>query len=206
RPVLTECDPQGAMDVAAVAAAITPRTRAIVPVHLFGRVADIDAIVSLAAEHHLRVIEDACQAHGAIWRGRRAGSFGEAAAFSFYPGKNLGAFGDGGMLVTDSPEIADAARVLRHYGQRVKYEHLMTPLNRRLDTLQAAVLRVKLPHLDRWNARRRELGGLTTLRGAVRRVRLPHLDRGSARRRELPGLYREQLVALPMTLPPQDDN
>ena len=178
RPVLTDCDPQGAMDVAAVAAAITPRTRAIVPVHLFGRVADIDAIVSLAAEHHLRVIEDACQAHGAIWRGRRAGSFGEAAAFSFYPGKNLGAFGDGGMLVTDSPEIADAARVLRHYGQRVKYEHLMTPLNRRLDTLQAAVLRVKLPHLDRWNARRRELAGL----------------------------YREQLAALPMTLPPPDDN
>jgi dTDP-4-amino-4,6-dideoxygalactose transaminase len=178
RPVLTDCDAQGAMDVAAVAAAITPSTRAIVPVHMFGRIADVDAILSLAADHELIVIEDACQAHGALWRGGRAGSFGQVAAFSFYPGKNLGAFGDGGMLVTDSADIADAARVLRHYGQRVKYEHVTTPLNRRLDTLQAAVLRVKLPHLDRWNARRRELARI----------------------------YREQLAALPMTLPPVDDN
>jgi dTDP-4-amino-4,6-dideoxygalactose transaminase len=178
RPVLTDCDPQGAMDVTAVAAAITPSTRAIVPVHMFGRIADVDAIRSLAADHDLSVIEDACQAHGAIWRGQRAGSFGQVAAFSFYPGKNLGAFGDGGMLVTNSAAIADAARVLRNYGQRVKYEHLTTALNRRLDTLQAAVLRVKLPHLDRWNARRRELAGI----------------------------YREQLAALPITLPPAEAN
>jgi dTDP-4-amino-4,6-dideoxygalactose transaminase len=157
RPVLTDCDRRGAMSPAAVVAAITPRTRAIIPVHLFGRIADMDDILTLAANARLTVIEDACQAHGAVLNQRRAGSFGLAGAFSFYPAKNLGAVGDGGMLVTDSPEIADAVRVLRHYGQRVKYEHLTTPLNRRLDTLHAAVLRVKLRHLDRWNRRRREL-------------------------------------------------
>lgn len=157
RPVLTDCDPYGAMDPAMVAAAISPRSRAIIPVHLFGRICDIDSVLSLAAEHGIAVIEDACQAHGAVLSGKRAGSFGLAGAFSFYPGKNLGAFGDGGMLVTDSAEIADAVRILRHYGQRVKYEHIATPLNRRLDTLQAAVLRVKLPYLDGWNDSRRQL-------------------------------------------------
>jgi dTDP-4-amino-4,6-dideoxygalactose transaminase len=106
------------------------------------------------------VIEDACQAHGAVWRGRRAGSFGLAGAFSFYPAKNLGALGDGGMLVTNSRAVAERVRILRHYGQQEKYLHLATPLNRRLDTLQAAVLRVKLPHLDRWNASRQQLAEL----------------------------------------------
>jgi dTDP-4-amino-4,6-dideoxygalactose transaminase len=158
-PVLTDCDPQGAIDPGAVAQAITPRTKAIIPVHLFGRIADMEAILSIAARARLMVIEDSCQAHGAVLGGQRAGSFGFAAAFSFYPGKNLGAFGDGGMLVTDSAEIADAVRVLRHYGQKVKYEHLTTPLNRRLDTIQAAVLRVKLPHLDEWTRRRQSLAG-----------------------------------------------
>jgi dTDP-4-amino-4,6-dideoxygalactose transaminase len=155
QPVLTDCDRHGGMDPAAVAAAISPRTRAIIPVHLFGRIGEIDAILSLAAARGLAVIEDACQAHGAVWRDKRAGSFGLAGAFSFYPSKNLGAFGDGGMLVTDSPALADRARLLRNYGQRVKYEHTVTPLNRRLDTLQAAILRVKLPRLDGWNERRR---------------------------------------------------
>ncbi len=157
RPVLSDCDEQGGMDPAAVEACISPRTRALVPVHLFGRIGEIDAIVALAATHGLAVIEDACQAHGAVWHGKRAGSFGLAGAFSFYPSKNLGAFGDGGMLVTNSPALADKARVLRSYGQRVKYVHEATPMNHRLDTLQAAILRVKLPRLDSWNNRRRRL-------------------------------------------------
>ena len=169
RPVLTDCDAEGAMDPEAVAAAITNRTRAIIPVLLFGRICDIDAVLSLALDRNLAVIEDACQAHGAIWRGKRAGSFAHAAAFSFYPGKNLGAFGDGGMLVTASAELAEQVRILRHYGQRVKYEHLVTPRNHRLDTIQAAVLRIKLRYLDEWNDRRRE-----------------HADRYRARLADLP--------------------
>jgi dTDP-4-amino-4,6-dideoxygalactose transaminase len=157
RPVLVDCDEQGAMDPDAVSAAISPRTRAIIPVHLFGRIADMDPLLQLAERHGLVVIEDACQAHGALYKGRRAGSFGVAAAFSFYPAKNLGAFGDGGMLVTRSADLAAEARSVRHYGQRSKYVHERTPLNRRLDTLQAAVLSVKLPHLDGWNHRRQLL-------------------------------------------------
>lgn len=160
RPVLTDCDPQGAMDLNAVAAAITPRTRAIVPVHLFGRIADMERIQALADSAGVPVFEDACQAHGATWQGLRAGSFGVGAAFSFYPAKNLGAFGDGGMMVTHSEEIASAVRAMRNYGQRAKYEHVTLPMNRRLDTIQAAVLRVKLPHLDRWNAQRERLADI----------------------------------------------
>ncbi len=157
RPVLVDCDGRGAIDVTALRAAVTPRTRAIIPVHLFGRICDIDGVLEVGTRAGLPVIEDACQAHGALWRGRRAGSFGLAAAFSFYPAKNLGAFGDGGMVVTNSDPIAAAGRAMRDYGQAAKYEHVATPLNRRLDTLQAAVLRVKLPHLDGWNARRQDL-------------------------------------------------
>jgi len=157
RPVLVDCDENGAIHLEAVESAVNARTRAIMPVHLFGRICDIEAIVALADGAGVPVIEDACQAHGALFNGRRAGSFGLAAAFSFYPAKNLGAFGDGGMLVTDSAEIAHAARILRSYGQKTKYEHVTLPLNHRLDTIQAAVLRVKLPHLDQWNARRRYL-------------------------------------------------
>jgi dTDP-4-amino-4,6-dideoxygalactose transaminase len=127
------------------------------PVHLFGRICDIDAITAIAKRAGVAVIEDACQAHGAVWHGRHAGAFGISSAFSFYPAKNLGAFGDGGMLVTQSSEVAARVGTLRNYGQRAKYEHVDLPLNRRLDTLQAAVLRVKLPHLDAWNARRRLL-------------------------------------------------
>ena len=159
RPVLVDCDPQGSVDPLAVAALITPRTRAIMPVHLFGRLGDIDGILAIATRAGVPVIEDACQAHGAVLNGKRAGSFGLAAAFSFYPAKNLGAFGDGGILVTNSAELAQTVRALRHYGQRAKYEHVAAPLNHRLDTIQAAVLRVKLPHLDGWNARRRYLAG-----------------------------------------------
>jgi dTDP-4-amino-4,6-dideoxygalactose transaminase len=116
----------------------------------------MDPILDLARQRGLRVIEDACQAHGARYKGRPVGSLGDAAAFSFYPGKNLGAYGDGGMVVTSDPKLADSMELLRNYGQKVKYHHLLRGFNRRLDTVQAAVLRVKLPHLDAWNAARRD--------------------------------------------------
>lgn len=157
RPVLVDCDENGAINAEAVKAVMSPATAAIMPVHLFGRICDIEAIVALAERAGVPVIEDACQAHGALLNGQRAGSFGLAAAFSFYPAKNLGAFGDGGILVTGSQHIADTVRQLRNYGSRAKYEHVDLPLNHRLDTIQAAVLRVKLPHLDQWNARRQYL-------------------------------------------------
>lgn len=155
-PVLVDCDPTyGLIDVAQIEAAITPRTRAIMPVHLYGQPADMDPILQLAYTHGLRVIEDACQAHGATYKGRRCGSIGDIAAFSFYPGKNLGAYGDGGAVTTGCDELADKVMLLRNYGQRVKYEHLEKGGNSRLDSLQAAVLRVKLRHLDVWNEGRR---------------------------------------------------
>lgn len=155
RPVLADCDAQGASDPAPFAAAITSRTRALIPVHLFGRVGDMPAILELARGAGLLVIEDACQAHGARLGGRRAGSWGDASAFSFYPGKNLGALGDAGALVTDRDDVVETVRALRHYGQRVKYVHDVAPaFNRRLDTIQAAALRIKLRRLDTWNTNR----------------------------------------------------
>jgi dTDP-4-amino-4,6-dideoxygalactose transaminase len=137
--------------------ALTPRTRAIIPVHLFGRPAEMAAINAVAGRHGLFVVEDAAQAHGAGYRGRRAGSLGHAAAFSFYPGKNLGALGDGGAVTTDDDALAGRLRRLRNYGSPRKYEHQEIGFNSRLDELQAALLRVKLPHLDSWNARRNAL-------------------------------------------------
>ena len=157
RPVLVDCDDDGVIRPDAVRVALTPATRAIMPVHLFGRICDIEAIMAIADAAGVPVVEDACQAHGALLNGRRAGSFGIASAFSFYPAKNLGAFGDAGMLLTRSAELADAVRQQRNYGQKTKYQHVSLPLNHRLDTMQAAVLRVKLPHLDGWNARRQYL-------------------------------------------------
>lgn len=136
--------------------AITARTKAIVPVHLYGQLADMEAMRGIADRHGLVVVEDACQAHGARLNSQRAGSFGHAAAFSFYPSKNLGALGDGGIVVSDDECLLERVRILRNYGQREKYRHDVVGFNHRLDTLQAAVLRVKLPHLDRWNARRRD--------------------------------------------------
>lgn len=156
-PVLVDVDPETfAIDVSRVAQAITPRTAAIIPVHLYGQPADMDPILELARRHGLRVIEDACQAHGARYKGRRVGSLGDAAAFSFYPAKNLGGYGDGGMVVTDDDRVADVVRMLRNYGQRAKYEHVVAGFNRRLDSLQAGLLRVKLRYLDAWNAARRD--------------------------------------------------
>lgn len=155
-PVLVDVDPDTyTMDPARIIDAITPRTRAIMPVHLYGHPVDMDPILTIARQYNLIVIEDACQAHGARYKGRRVGGLGHAAAFSFYPGKNLGAYGDGGMVVTNDDAIADSIRMLRNYGQREKYHHLMVGFNRRLDTIQAAILRVKLRYLDEWNARRR---------------------------------------------------
>jgi dTDP-4-amino-4,6-dideoxygalactose transaminase len=155
RPVLADVDPgRYTLDPAALERAITPRTKAVIPVHLYGQPADMDPILDVARRHRLTVIEDACQAHGARYRGRRAGSLGHAAAFSFYPSKNLGAFGDGGMVVTGDRAIAERLRGLRDYGQPRKYHHAYLGYNRRLDELQAAVLRAKLPRLDDWNAAR----------------------------------------------------
>jgi dTDP-4-amino-4,6-dideoxygalactose transaminase len=156
KPTLVDVDPSTyTIDPELIAAAITPRTRAIVPVHLYGQPADMDEIMTIAAHHDLIVIEDAAQAHGARYADRRAGAVGAAAAFSFYPSKNLGAWGDGGMIVTDDDAVAERVRLLGNYGERAKYEHCAEGMNSRLDTIQAAVLRVKLPHLDSWNARRR---------------------------------------------------
>ena len=156
RPVLVDIDPYTyTLDIIQVQEAITPRTRAIMPVHLYGQPADMEPLLALAHQHNLIVIEDACQAHGARYKGRRAGSMGHAAAFSFYPAKNLGAFGDGGMVVTNDADIAETVSRLRNYGQSAKYHHDLLGYNRRLDTLQAAVLRIKLRYLDEWNAARR---------------------------------------------------
>lgn len=140
-----------------IAAAITTATKAIVPVHLYGLPADMDPILEIARKHDLRVIEDAAQAHGARYKGARAGSLGHAAAFSFYPVKNLGAFGDAGAVTTDDWELAERVRLLRNYGSSKKYQHELRGFNCRLDSLQAAVLAVKLKYLDDWNARRRSI-------------------------------------------------
>ncbi|KAA3620029.1 MAG: DegT/DnrJ/EryC1/StrS family aminotransferase [Calditrichaeota bacterium] len=165
KPVLIDIHPEtNNIDVTKIEAAITDRTRAIMPVHLYGQPVDMDAITEIAKKHDLLVIEDACQAHGAQYKGRRAGSLSDAAAFSFYPGKNLGAYGDGGALVTNNAKVAEKLTLLRDYGQKQKYHHLIKGYNRRLDTLQAAVLRAKLPYLDAWNeARRKNAARYSTL-------------------------------------------
>jgi dTDP-4-amino-4,6-dideoxygalactose transaminase len=158
QPVLADVDPDSlTLDPASVAEAIGERTRAVVPVHLYGRCADMEPLLRLAADHGLLVVEDCAQAHGAEYRGRRAGTFGAAAAFSFYPTKNLGAIGDAGAVVTCDPEVAERARLLRNYGERTRFRHVVPGFNSRLDAIQAAVLRAKLPHVEGWNARRREI-------------------------------------------------
>ena len=143
------------MDPRKLEAAIGPRTKAIIPVHLYGQPADMDPIRAIAARHKLVVIEDACQAHGAEYRGRRAGSLGDLACFSFYPGKNLGAYGEGGMVVTDNPEYARTIRMLRDWGAERKYHHVLKGFNYRMEGIQGAVLRVKLRYLERWTEARR---------------------------------------------------
>jgi len=137
--------------------AITTRTRAIIPVHLYGQPAEMKPICEIALRHNLKVIEDAAQAHGSVYQGKRAGGLGDAAAFSFYPTKNLGAFGDAGAVVTDDDDIADRIRILRNYGSRTRYQNEVKGINSRLDPIQASFLRVKLKHLDEWNSRRRKI-------------------------------------------------
>ncbi len=157
RPVFVDVNPHTYnIDISRIEEAITERTKAIVPVHLYGQPADMDPILEIAQQHGFVVIEDACQAHGAKYKGKRVGSLGHAGAFSFYPAKNLGAYGDGGIVVTNDERVAESLRMLRNYGQREKYHHVLRGYNHRLDTLQAAVLRVKLQHLEAWNAARRQ--------------------------------------------------
>jgi dTDP-4-amino-4,6-dideoxygalactose transaminase len=156
-PVPVDVRADGLIDPDLLTAAITPRTRAIVPVHLFGALADMNAITEIAARFGLKVVEDAAQAHGAERFGRRAGAFGDAAAFSFYPTKNLGALGDGGAICTSDADLAARLRKLRNYGSEQKYRHEVLGQNSRLDELQAAYLAVKLPYLDAANGRRRQI-------------------------------------------------
>lgn len=163
RPVLVDVDPDTYnIDVGQIEAAITPRTKAVIPVHLYGLPADMDEILALAGRHSLVVIEDACQAHGATYKGQRVGGLGHAAAFSFYPTKNLGGCGDGGMLMTNDPQVAERVRAMRNCGQKEKYIHELAPYNHRLDTLQAAILRVKLRYLEGWIKARRRSAALYT--------------------------------------------
>jgi dTDP-4-amino-4,6-dideoxygalactose transaminase len=156
-PVLVDCDPSyGLVDVEQVARKVTKKTKAVVPVHLFGQVAPMEQLLPVCADAGLLVVEDAAQAHGAKRHGKGAGTFGSAAGWSFYPGKNLGAYGDAGAVTTSSADVHKRVKALRNYGSEVKYHHPETGFNSRLDTLQAVVLRCKLQHLARWNASRRE--------------------------------------------------
>jgi dTDP-4-amino-4,6-dideoxygalactose transaminase len=169
--VLVDVEPDtGLMDMGQAAQAITPRTRAIIPVHLYGHPADMDALSAAIGDRDIRILEDAAQAHGARYKGRRCGGLGDAAAFSFYPTKNLGALGDGGALMSADAAFAERARMLANYGSKEKYRHEVAGRNSRLDPIQAAVLGCKLDHLDTWNARRSQLAlryflGLTHVRG-----------------------------------------
>jgi dTDP-4-amino-4,6-dideoxygalactose transaminase len=164
------------LDPARIEAAITPRTKVILPVHLYGQACDMEAILAIARRHGVRVLEDAAQAQGATYRGRRIGALGDLTAWSFYPSKNLGALGDAGAITTDDDELADRVRVLRNYGSRVKYVNEVRGFNSRLDEIQAALLRVKLRHLDDWNARRRRIA--ERYRAELREcgITLPHAD------------------------------
>lgn len=157
RPVLVDIDEETYnLDIEKVKAAITKKTKALVPVHLYGQPADLEPLLALAKEHNLKVVEDACQAHGTEYKGKKVGGFGDASAFSFYPGKNLGAYGDAGVVVTNDINIKEKLLMLRDYGQKQKYQHLVKGYNARLDTIQAEILRVKLKHLDKWNEARRK--------------------------------------------------
>lgn len=157
-PVFVDINPEDYnIDVSKIEKRITKKTKAILPVHLYGQCSDMGPIFKIAKRHNLKVIEDACQAHGAAYEGKRAGSFGDIGCFSFYPTKNLGCFGDGGMIITDDKELAERAKSLREYGQIQRYRHMSKGINSRLDEVQAAILRVKLKHLDKWNKMRIEI-------------------------------------------------
>ncbi|MBB4237907.1 DegT/DnrJ/EryC1/StrS family aminotransferase [Rhizobium esperanzae] len=176
RPVFVDVEPVTlTMDPAQLEAKITPRTKAIIPVHLYGQMADMDAIKAIADHYRIPIIEDACQAHGAQYKGARAGSIGTSGCFSFYPGKNLGACGEGGIVVTNSDDQAKTMRMLRDWGQEQRYHHLLKGFNYRMDAIQGAILRIKLRHLEAWTEARRAhgrrysqlLGGSANLRTPV---------------------------------------
>jgi dTDP-4-amino-4,6-dideoxygalactose transaminase len=174
KPVFVDIDPATAnIDPGEIERAITKQTRAIIPVHLYGRPADLDSIADIAQRHHLLVIEDACQAHGAKYSGKRVGGFGHAAAFSFYPGKNLGAYGEGGALTTNNDEVAKLVRSLRAHGESSRYFHKYIGYNYRMDGFQAAVLNIKMKHLDDWIAKRRAYSNLYRQLLAGTSVQLP---------------------------------
>ncbi len=155
-PILVDVDPKTLlMDCLQIKKKITSKTKAILPVHLYGNVVDMDSVMAIARTHHLFIVEDACQSHGSLYKGKHAGSIGDIGCFSFYPSKNLGAIGDGGVLVTNSSRVATRVKILRNVGQQKKYLHVIRGYNSRLDALQAAILRVKLRHLDEWNKQRR---------------------------------------------------
>lgn len=178
KPVLVDCSPEDYnIDTSKIEAAITPQTKAIMPVHLYGIPADMPAIMEIAQKYGLYVIEDAAQAHGALSHNKKVGGIGHAAGFSFYPTKNLGALGDAGAIVTNDPDLAEKVRMLSNYGAKEKYYHNIKGQNTRLDTLQAAILSVKLPYLDQWNNRRRDLAkiyydGLESIKS----IRLPQIS------------------------------
>jgi dTDP-4-amino-4,6-dideoxygalactose transaminase len=182
QPVFVDIDADTyTIDATKVEAAITERTKAILPVHLYGYPADMDRIMAIARKHGLRVIEDACQAHGAEYKGVKVGTIGDAGAFSFYCSKNLGAYGEGGMVVTKDREIATQVQVLRDHGRNGKYQHAVMGTNSRLDELQSAILRVKLRHLDEWNTMRRALAAeynrqLFGIEEIVRPTERPHAE------------------------------
>lgn len=163
-PVLVDVNSDDALiNPSLVESAITQNTKAIIPVHLYGRCCEMNELLAIANQNNLRLIEDAAQAHGATFHGRKAGSMGHAAAFSFYPGKNLGAYGDGGAVVTSDSKLNEKLRLLRNWGSRIKYHHEEAGLNSRLDTIQAAILNVKLQYLDKWNSQRKEMASLYDL-------------------------------------------
>ena len=175
RPVFVDVEPVTlTMDPAGIEAKITSRTKAIIPVHLYGQMADMDAIKAIADRHGIPVIEDACQAHGAQYKGRRAGSIGVSGCFSFYPGKNLGACGEGGLVVTNNDDHAKTMRMLRDWGQEQRYHHLLKGFNYRMDAIQGAILRVKLRHLEDWTeARRAHARRYSSLLAGLPHLKLP---------------------------------
>ncbi len=197
-PVFVDADPISyTIDVNGIEAAITERTRAIIPVHLYGQPADLDSIFEIAARHKLSVIEDAAQAHGTLYKGRRVGALGRANCFSFYPGKNLGAYGEGGAVVTNDAEVARRVRLLRDHGSEQKYRHEIVGYNFRLEGIQGAVLNVKLKYLDGWNDLRRAHAAryhelLADAKGGGNSLMLP---RESPYARHIYHLYVVQLVA-----------
>lgn len=163
KPVFVDIDEKTYnIDVLKIEHSITKKTKAILPVHLYGHPVDMDPLIEIARNYNLKIIEDCAQAHGSLYENKKVGSFGDASCFSFYPTKNLGAFGDGGMVLTNSEEIKEKLLLLRDYGRKGRYEHIVKGYNSRLDTLQAAILRVKLRHLEEWNEKRRENASLYT--------------------------------------------